>query len=192
MEASKKDATKMFSEGKIGIFPTDTAYGIGCRMDDPKAVNKIYEFRNRPREKALLVLASTIEMASKYVLMEDDVKNKLQKYWPGGLTVILKCKKENVCENVRANGDTLAVRVPDNRELCEIIQEVGVPIVAPSANYSGQPTPLRFEDVDKNLAGKVDFVLKGMCTMEGVSTIVDATVVPWEIVRQGVVDISND
>jgi L-threonylcarbamoyladenylate synthase len=192
MNEKNLNAIKLLKEGKIGIFPTDTAFGIGCRMDKPTSIKKIYEIRKRPHEKALLALVSTVEMAEKYVYINADVKEKLiKKYWPGGLTLILKCKKENVPEIVRAGKDTLAVRLPDNKKIVEIIEKVGVPIVAPSANFSGYKTPLKLSQVDKNLLPKVDFVLAGVCTMEGVSTIVDCTKDKWEIVRKGVIRISN-
>lgn len=177
--------------GKVGIFPTDTAFGIGCRMDNEKAVKSVYEIRNRPEEKAFLVLVSSVSMAEKYVFIPEKIKKVIiEKYWPGGLTVILKCKKEKVLPIVRANGETLAVRMPNHKILRNIIEKVGVPIVAPSANFSGKPTPFKLSEVDDKLKAKVDFILSGVCTMEGVSTIIDATVRPWKIVRQGVVTVS--
>ena len=147
-----KNAIESLKSGKVGIFPTDTAFGIGCRMDDEKTVKRVYALRNRPAEKALLVLVSSIEMAERYVEIPENVKKKLiDRYWPGGLTIILKSKKEKVLQIVSAGGGTLAVRFPNNKVLCSIIDEVGVPIVAPSANLSGRPTPLKLSEVDKNL-----------------------------------------
>lgn len=180
-----------FKNGKVGIFPTDTAFGIGCRMDDEKAVKRVYKIRNRPKEKALLVLVSSIGMAEKYVFIPEDVKTKLiNKYWPGALTIILKCKEEKVLPIVRSNGETLAVRLPNHKILTNIIEKVGVPIVAPSANFSGEKTPTVSLDIDRKLKNMVDFAMSGMCTMNGVSTIIDCTKKPWKIVRQGVVGIS--
>lgn len=177
-------------KGEVGIFPTDTAFGIGCRMDQEDSVKRVYQLRNRPTEKALLALVSSFIMAEKYVVIPDEVKIKLiDRYWPGGLTIILKCKEEEVPSTVRANGRTLAVRFPDHPVLSHIIEKVGVPIVAPSANFSGFPTPFSFDEVDRKLLSQVDFVLIGMCTIKGVSTIVDTTVEPWKIVRDGVVKL---
>ena len=181
-----------FKNGKVGIFPTDTAFGIGCRMDDERAVKRVYSIRNRPEEKALLVLVSSVEMAEEYVFINDEERHELiEKYWPGGLTVILKCKKEKVLPIVRSNGETLAVRMPDHEVLRNIIKKVGVPIIAPSANFSGKQTPFKLSEIDEKLKAKVDFILPGMCTMKGVSTIIDATVLPWRIVRQGVLVVNK-
>ena len=186
------DAIQNFTEGKVGIFPTDTAYGIGCRIDDAAAVERIYKIRSRPEEKALLALVSSVKMAKQYVEISHELEEKLiDKYWPGGLTIILNCNEEKIPSVVRANGSTLAVRWPDHKELCKIIEAVGVPIVAPSANLSGGETPLDLFEVDKALIDSVDFSISGVCTIRGVSTIIDTTVTPWKIIREGVVEIIN-
>lgn len=185
-----KDVVEEFKNGKIGIFPTDTAFGIGCRMDNDESVKKIYAIRNRPAEKSLLVLVSSIEMAKKYVQIEDEVqKTLIDAYWPGGLTIVFLCNKEKVSPVVNAGGKTLAIRLPANEFIREVIKKVGVPIVAPSANFSGESTPFEFSEIDPMLMQKVDFVVKGMCTMKGVSTIIDVTKKPWNVVRKGIVDI---
>lgn len=181
-----------FKDGKVGIFPTDTAFGMGCRIDNAPSIERIYKIRNRPEEKALLALVSSVEMAEQYVTIPNVVKVQLvEKYWPGGLTVILNCNQEKIPSVVRANGSTLAVRWPDHNRICNIIESVGVPIVAPSANFSGGKTPLSLDEVDRNLLEAVDFTVSGMCTIKGVSTIIDATVTPWKIVREGVVQIRS-
>lgn len=188
---NNKDVIDKFKKGKIGIFPTDTAFGIGCRMDNEESVEKVFQIRNRPKEKAVLVLVSSIEMVKKYLdeIPQEVLDNILNKYWPGGVTVILKCKKEKVPSIVRSGGDTLAIRLPLHKEIVSIIEGVGVPIVAPSANISGVDTPYELKDVKENLKNKVDFVLSGVCTMKGVSTIIDCTNKEWKIIRQGVVKV---
>ena len=192
MENNIDDVVKKIKEGKIGIFPTDTAYGIGCRADNEEAVKKIYKIRNRPQEKALLILVSSVAMASEYAEVSVDVKEKLiDRYWPGGLTIILPCKTEKIPPAVRAGGPTIAIRLPNNPMICEVIEKVGVPVVAPSANFSGDPTPLSLEEVNKELLKEVDFVLPGVCTMKGISTIIDTTVSPWKVEREGVIQLDE-
>ncbi len=192
MENNIDDVVKKIKEGKIGIFPTDTAYGIGCRADNEEAVKKIYKIRNRPQEKALLILVSSVAMASEYAEVGVDVKEKLiDRYWPGGLTIILPCKTEKIPPAVRAGGPTIAIRLPNNPMICEVIEKVGVPVVAPSANFSGDPTPLSLEEVNKELLKEVDFVLPGVCTMKGISTIIDTTVSPWKVEREGVIQLDE-
>lgn len=190
MEIDDPLLVEKIKHGEVGIFPTDTAFGIGCRMDKPDSVSRIFDLRNRPREKAMLILVASIEMAREYVDIPNDTKEKLlEKFWPGGLTVILKCNTNKVPEVVRAAGDTLAVRLPDHKQLVELIKKVGFPLIAPSANYAGDTTPVRLSEVDSTLLSKVDFVINGVCTMEGVSTIVDVTDGQYKILRQGVVKL---
>lgn len=190
MKNKIEDVIERFKKGKVGIFPTDTAFGIGCRMDNEDAVRRVYQIRNRPTDKSLLVLVSSVDMAEEYVDISESVRTTfIDKFWPGGLTIIFNCKKDKVPGVVNSNSNTLAVRLPDHKLLRAIIDKVGVPLVAPSANFSGENTPYTFSEIDPHLMQKVDFVLNGVCTMEGVSTIIDVTKKPWEIVRQGVVSV---
>ena len=181
-----EQAVTLLKEGKIGVFPTDTAYGIGCRMDDEKSVKRVFEIRKRPEEKAMIVLVSSIKMAEEYAEFSTEVKEKIvDNYWPGPLTIVLPCKKNKVPSIVRADGEALALRLPDNPELLEIINQVGVPLIAPSANFSGEDTPFSSQEVDKELLKLVDFAIAGECTMKKVSTIIDCSSSKWSIIREG-------
>ena len=71
------EVIEIFKKGGIVIFPTDTAYGIGCRMDNEESVKRVYELRNRPHEKAMIALVGSVEMAEKYVEIPAQVKEKL-------------------------------------------------------------------------------------------------------------------
>lgn len=188
---TSKDSVELFKKGKIGIFPTDTAYGVGCKINDENSVKRLFKIRNRPENKPMLVLVDSLEMAKEYVGIPDEVLKKIIKeYWPGELTIILPCKKSFVSKLVRAGGDTLAVRMPNSNGLRSLITKVGVPILAPSANLSGGKTPFSFTDLDKDLVCLVDFVLYGSSTIKKESTIIDCSQKPWKVLRRGAVDIS--
>jgi len=185
---------EMLKGDKIIIYPTDTAFGIGCRIDNEKAVQKLFLIRNRPETKATPVLVSSIEMAKKYLKpLSKDVKNIMEKYWPGALTIVYKCVEEKVPALVRGGGKTLGVRMPNNPTLLKIIEKVGTPILGPSANLHGGKTPYSTNDLDVNLIKKVDFVLEGKSGYPGnISTVLDCTVKPYKILRQGTVFIKNN
>jgi L-threonylcarbamoyladenylate synthase len=138
MSKKMERAIKIFNNGGIVIFPTDTAIGIGCRIDNEKTVKKLFEIRKRPENKPLLILVNSVEMAEKYLLpIPQKVKDELiKKYWPGKLTIIMKCIPDRVPFPVRDKRNTLGVRFPDDGMLLELIDKIGVPIVAPSANFS--------------------------------------------------------
>lgn len=183
-----QETVEAFKKGKVVVFPTDTAYGIGCRMDDPNSVKRIFEIKKRDVGDALLVLVDSIEMAKRYVKFDNRSLIFVKKYWPGGLTVFLPCDLNNVPSVVRADTNILAVRWPDHKIIEQIIHEVGVPVVATSANISGESTPFSLEQVDKKILDQADFILPGECTYEQESTIIDCTVQPWKVVRKGAVE----
>lgn len=186
-----KNAIKVLRDGGIVIFPTDTAFGMGCRIDDEKAIKRLFEIRKRPVTQAAPVLFDDIDMVQEYLLpIPKEVTEKLVKpYWPGALTIILYCNKVKVPSLVRGGGSTLGVRIPDHKIVRAIIREVGVPILGPSANFHGEKTPYRFEDLDKKFVKLVDYKLAGECTLKQQSTVVDCSKKPWRVVREGAVKL---
>jgi L-threonylcarbamoyladenylate synthase len=188
MDAVAK-AVQVLKDGGIVIFPTDTAFGIGCRIDDPDAVRRLFVLRKRPEIKAVPVLVSSLHMAREYLLpVSQDVIEKLVKpYWPGALTIVLTCQTDKVPGLIRGGGNTMGVRVPDHLTTLEIIKGVGVPIIGTSANFAGEATPYAFEDLDKELVKLVDFVVQGACHTKKASTVIDCTSKPWKVLRQGAV-----
>lgn len=186
-------AIEVLRDGGIVIFPTDTAIGIGCRIDNKDSLRRLFRIRRRPENKPLLVLVDSVKMAQNYLLpIPKKVTDKLvKKYWPGPLTIILRCKVDKVPSLVRA-GNTLGVRFPDSPELLKLIKGVGVPIASPSANFTGAKTPFKFEDLDPRLVKLADYVLEGKIDSEGeVSTIIDCSKEPWRVIRKGAVPLGH-
>ena len=194
MDKKTENAIEVFKKGGIVIFPTDTAIGIGCRIDDEKAIKKLFKIRKRSEDKPLLALVDSVEMAQSYLLpIPKKVQDELiSHYWPGKLTIILKCNTDKIPFLVRGGGNNLGVRFPNDSTLLTLIRGVGRPIVAPSANFSGEKTPFRFEDLNPELVKQADYVLNGVVGLEkNVSTIIDCTVTTWKVIREGAVKISN-
>jgi L-threonylcarbamoyladenylate synthase len=180
-------AVKVFNDGGIVIFPTDTAFGIGCRMDNEEAIERLYKIRKRPVTQAASLLVADESMAAEYVRdIPKKVRESLIKpFWPGGLTIVLDSRQEKISELVRGGGSTIGVRMPDHDVLLTVIRQVGVPILGPSANFHGEKTPFSIQDLDPELIKKVDYVLQGSCKQEKASTVIDCTVTPWNILREG-------
>lgn len=185
------EAVKILNQGGIIIFPTDTAFGIGCRMDDEKAVERLFKIRERPLTQPTPVLISGLDMARKYLKpLPVPVINKLiNSYWPGALTIVLPCLTRKVPALVRGNTGTLGVRMPDHQIALELIKQIDVPLLGPSANLHGDKTPYSYDELNKELIKKIDFVLKGICPVKQASTVINCTKKPWQILRQGVVKI---
>lgn len=185
-EANVSEAIKILKEGGIVIFPTDTAFGVGCRIDNNESISRLFKIRKRPLEKATPVLVSNMAMAQEYLAPLSNIVRRLMKtYWPGALTVVCKCNISRVPLLVRGGGENLGVRIPNHPIIREIIEKLGVPILGPSANFHKSPTPYRFEDIDKNFIKKVDGVIKGFCQKDNVSTVIDCTKKTFVIIRQG-------
>lgn len=186
------EAVRVLNQGGIIIFPTDTAFGIGCRIDKNESIEKLFRIRKRPVDKATPVLVSSIEMVKDYVhQIPNEVKNSLiDKYWPGALTIILEAKIDMVPGLVRGDGKTVGLRMPNHKTALEIINKINVPLLGPSANFHGRQTPFDFKELDKDLIKLVDFVVEGKCLLKKPSTVIDCTKNPWEILRNGAIEIN--
>lgn len=190
MDAVTK-AIRILTDGGIVIFPTDTAFGIGCRIDDEKAVKRLFAIRKRPETQATPVLIASLHMAEGYLkpVSQDVITKLIEPYWPGALTIVLPAQTENIPSLVRGGTDTLGVRVPNHLTTLELINGVGVPLLGPSANFHGEATAYTFDSLNKELTDQVDFVVPGACQTKQASTVIDTTQDPWKILRQGAVDV---
>jgi len=189
MQKVIEQAVTILNQGGVVIFPTDTAFGIGCRMDKEDAIKRLFTVRKRPETQATPVLVSGAVMAKDYLVsLPQKVQERLiDKYWPGALTIVLPCQTEKVPELVRGQGSNLGVRMPNHETALAIIEQVGVPLLGPSANFHGEKTPYRLEDLDQELVKLVDFVVPGECTVKEASTVIDCSVTPWNVLRQGAI-----
>jgi len=173
----------------ILIFPTDTAFGIGCRIDRPKAISRLYELRRRPITQAFPVLVSSKEQALQYFNHPSDMtKAYMDRYWPGALTIVDRVNTSQCDPLVTAGKDTIGLRMPRHEMLCSLISDVGVPIIGTSANFHGEKTPYFLHEVNTDLISLIEGVVPGVCQEIGhVSTVVDCSVNPPHIIRQGAI-----
>lgn len=186
-----KEAITILNQGGLVIFPTDTAFGIGCRIDNEESIKKLFKIRKRPQTQATPVLISSLEMAKNYLknIPQEVIDKLINPFWPGALTIVLPCRKDKVFSLVRGLGDNIGIRMPDNEAILSIISEVGVPILGPSANFHGDKTPFFFKDLNPELISLVDYVLSGECKTRQPSTVIDCSKNPWTILRNGALDV---
>jgi L-threonylcarbamoyladenylate synthase len=192
MEKDLINVVHILKQGGIVIYPTDTAFGIGCRMDDENAVKRLFTIRNRPVDKAVPVLVNSINMALRYLFSPSNIVRRLmEKYWPGALTIVSNCKQEIVPSLVRGNGTTIGVRQPNHEIPLYIINKLNIPILGPSANFAGEKTPHTIHDIDSNLIKLVDYIIPGECLYNQSSTVVDCSENLTQIVRHGAVKLTT-
>ena len=176
--------------GELIAFPTETVYGLGADATNEQAVKRVYLAKGRPSDNPLIVTVSSRKMVEEYVesLPERAVK-LMDAFWPGPLTMILKIKEGALSKAVTGGLETAAFRMPQNKATLKLIESAGVPIVGPSANSSGKPSPTTAQHVYHDLEGRIAGILDDGPTQVGVeSTIIDLSSEHPVILRPGASD----
>ncbi|NPV05838.1 MAG: threonylcarbamoyl-AMP synthase [Syntrophaceae bacterium] len=181
-----RHAAAVLRSGGLVAFPTETVYGLGADAFNERAVRRIFEVKGRPADNPLIVhIASYGQLADLTDELPPAGEKLARSFWPGPLTLVVH-GSEGIPDVVTAGLDTVAVRMPDNAVTLELIRELGSPIVGPSANLSGRPSPTAARHVYDDLNGKIDLILDAGPARIGVeSTVIDVTSDPPVILRFG-------
>lgn len=179
-------AAELIKGGKLVAVPTETVYGLSADGFCESAVEEIYNVKGRPETKPISLLVSDMKNVENFC---DNIPKEAyilaEKFWPGPLTMILH-KKSVVPDIVTAGGNTVGVRCPAHPLTLELLKKCGKPLATPSANISGMSSPKSADDVLKYFEGKIPCVIDGgICSVGIESTIIDMTVTPPKILRQG-------
>ncbi len=171
---------KILQKGGLVAFPTETVYGLGANLLNKKAIERLYRVKRRSEGKPFsLHIAEKEKIEEHAINLTPTVFKLMDKFWPGPLTLIVPSRE----------GGSVGVRMPKNSVALRLIYEAGVPVVAPSANLSGNPAPKNAEDVLRDLNGLIDVVIDAGPTELGLeSTIVDLTTNPPEFLRKGAIN----
>nr|MCH9869683.1 threonylcarbamoyl-AMP synthase [Serratia marcescens] len=181
-------AAKLLQSGEVVAFPTETVYGLGADATNDEAVKKVFVAKGRPSDNPLIMTVGAIEQLQPYVELTAQAKELMTVFWPGSLTIILPIKTGMVSMLVTGGLETAAVRMPANQVTRQMIRLAGVPIVGPSANTSGKPSPTTAAHVKHDMAGKIAAIVDDGPTQVGVeSTVVDLTAKRPTILRTGAV-----
>ena len=142
-------------------MPTETVYGLAASIFDPLAIQKIFSMKGRPQDNPLIAHVSSIKMVDLIARDIPPIFDLLaDAFWPGPITFVLP-RKESVPAIVCASQETVAVRMPSHALALSLIERVGVPLVAPSANISGKPSPTSARHVVGDFNGRLSAVLDG-------------------------------
>lgn len=182
-------AAKVLRDGGIVVFPTETVYGIGASADSCIGPHEIFDIKVRPLDKPLPWLVENDDaLLDKYGVAVPEYAHSLAKaFWPGALTLVVKAS-DRVTKEFRADDDTVALRSPDHEVVMELIHASGGPIIATSANTSGQPAPDDFSMLEDRIIAAADVVLDGGETEhKQASTVVDCTGTEPVILREGAI-----
>ena len=186
------EAAAFIKRGVVVAFPTETVYGLGADVFDEKAIEKIFAAKNRPADNPLIAHVGAIDQIHSLASEISPSADKLiEAFFPGPLTIVLP-RATKVPLIATAGLDTIGVRMPSNGLAEMFLRECGVPVVAPSANLSGRPSPTTWQAVREDLDGRIDCILQGEPTKIGLeSTVVDCTRDSPVLLRKGAVPIEK-
>lgn len=183
-----KQAARLITEGKVIVCPTDTCYIFVADALDPKAVLRVFELKGRSYSNPIHVAVNSIEAAEKYAHVNEAARELARRFLPGALTMVLP-KKEVIPSLLVSGGDTVGIRIPDNKVILDLAAITNLPLTATSANISGRPTPYSTQEVVEQLGEAVKNVAlivdQGPLSEHGLSTIVDLAADPPQLIRQG-------
>ena len=186
LQEQVRKGVKILKQGGIVAFPTDTVYGLGADIFNPKAVERIYEVKKRPRRLPFPLLLGDISQVTVVAQASEIAWFLARRFWPGGLTLILP--KAASLPAYLAKGITVAIRIPNHPVCLALIRYLGSPIIGTSANISGEPSALTADEVRKQIGQGIDFIIDGgRCPGGGESIIVDVTKGVPAILRQGII-----
>ncbi|WP_067619196.1 L-threonylcarbamoyladenylate synthase [Dissulfuribacter thermophilus] len=186
---SIKKAARIIRDGGVVAFPTETSYGLGASIYHSEALKTIYDLKERPEEKPLLVLISRLDDLKKVTeRIPDEARAMIERFWPGPLTILFDALPglDNRLKNPQGK---IAVRLTSHPIARELIEASGIPITGTSANPSGAPPARSPQEVLGNLKSNLlVYILDGgVLPLSPPSTIVDPSTSPPTVLREGVI-----
>ncbi|MGM9877714.1 MAG: L-threonylcarbamoyladenylate synthase [Bacilli bacterium] len=169
-----KKIIKEIEKGNLVIMPTDTVYGIMADATNEDAIKKVFIAKKR-ENKPLILLVSNIEMLKKYVIEINDLQKELiEKYWPNTLTIIFD-KNDNLSDTLTCGNKTIAIRMPNNKLLLEIMNKINKPLISTSANISSKKVITKVDLIEEELKSHISYILD-----DGEKTDISSTIVKIE------------
>lgn len=179
---------------KAGIpvaIPTETVYGLAAMIDNEVAIKSVFDMKDRPLDHPLIVhVAEDWDLTQIVEEIPEYAQHLINHFWPGPLTLVLRCKKNQINPLITGGQSTVAIRCPAHPLAQKLLKKLKTPIVAPSANPFGKISPTTAFHVKQSFSKKELTILNGgRCTVGIESTIVDASnSLCYQILRHGLID----
>ena len=171
-------------DGKVVCFITDTVYGVGAKVNDIKAIKKIYELKERDYSKPLAILTPNTDLGNYVKNVSCKAKELMDKYWPGALTIIYE-KKDTICDLVTSNKNTVGFRMPNSKVALKILNHFGI-MATTSVNISGSAPLNNLDEIIKYFGKKIDYIVIDKEEQSKVSsTVVSCINDEIKVLRQG-------
>jgi L-threonylcarbamoyladenylate synthase len=159
IEIEIQKSLRILRKGGVILYPTDTVWGLGCDALNARAIEKIYQIKDRPENKSLIILLSNFDDLANYVAEVPPFVKELVDGMENPVTVIYE-KAKKLPKSIVAPDGTIAIRVVKDVFCQRLIQELGKPLISSSANVSGEPTPLVFSQISLKIKDRVDYVVQ--------------------------------
>lgn len=190
-----EEIVTIVQSGGVIVFPTETIYGLGCDATNEDAVRRLLEIKGRSGEAYKpppVLIAGTAQLERLVATIPPGAQEFMDQFWPGALTLVLPAH-DGLSPLLTGDSGTIGVRETGHTLARELCKRSGVPIIATSANFSGATgraaMPQTLDDIAPGLLSKVDAVLDGGAVGGAPSTVVDCTVTPFRVLRQGAVNV---
>ncbi len=182
----------VLNSGGVIAFPTDTFYGLGADPFNPDALSRIFQIKQRPADKPLLVLIHSLDqLADLTQEVTDSARQLMERFWPGPLTLIFKAAA-GLPDALTAGTGTLGIRLPGHPFTRELLETLDRPLTAPSANISNAQELQTARQVENTLGEKLNLIVDGGPAPGGkVSTILDTITNPPTLIREGALSRSD-
>jgi L-threonylcarbamoyladenylate synthase len=158
----RERARNIVQTGGVLAYPTEAVWGLGCDPWNQSAVEKILALKNRPVEKGMILVASSVQQV-RFLL--DPLTEKLQRaaesYWPGPVTCLLPDINQQIPEWVRGTHSTIAVRVSDHPVVGALCEAAGMPLISTSCNPAGKEPARDAAQVRSYFDGRLDWIVPG-------------------------------
>ena len=141
--------------GKTILYPTDTIWGVGCDATNSRACDRVFEIKQRPASKSLIILVDSAERLKDYVVEVPPIAYDLIAHTTNPLSIVF-AQSKNLAKNISTD-KSVCIRVVDNEFCKEVIRRLGKPITSTSANLTGQPTAMTYNDISEEIKNAVDY-----------------------------------
>lgn len=187
MSDTVEQAATCLRRGELILLATETVYGLGAAASNPDAVAAIFEAKGRPRFNPLISHVSDAAAAEEIGVFGPQARALAEAFWPGPLTLVTPVRNaDRVCDLARAGLDSVAIRVPGHAKARAVLAAFGGPVVAPSANRSGRPSPTTFADAVEETGFAVGAAIDGGPCIVGLeSTVVSVLGGQVSLLRPG-------
>jgi len=183
-------AKEKLLQGGVIAFPTETVFGLGVIYNNYDAYLRLNKIKHRHEDKPYTMMLGSISEIDKYAFIDEKINKVINKFMPGSITILLKCK-DNVPSYVTHSSGIIGIRIPSNIEALSILKEVNIPLLVPSANRADEKPAYTAKEVKEIFDDELDFIMPGSCISKEPSTIISYINNEIKLIREGPISLTQ-